>query len=104
MRAIRPDIEDLAHGSRYLGCPRDERRDITDIAERARLRSIPEHRHGLPSHYAVHEDANHVAVAVADVLILAIDVVWPENDRVQPKHVARRGEIELHRVLLNPGG
>ena len=50
-------------------------------------------------HELVHEDADDVAVAIADVLVLTIHIVRTEDDVVQTEHVARSGEIHFHGEL-----
>ena len=78
---------------------RDQRRDVVDVRERARLRAVAEDRHRLVLHDLVHEDPDHVAVAVADVLVLAVDVVRTEDRVVEPEHLVRGAQVELDRVL-----
>ena len=45
-----------------------------------------------------HENSDHVSIQVAGILALAIDVMRPENGRLNPNH-PRRGQIQFHRKL-----
>ena len=69
------------------------------MRESALLQAVTEYRHGLALHDLVHEDADHVAVAVADVLPLAIHVVRAEDHVLQPEHPMRGLQVQLHGVL-----
>ena len=67
----------------------DQRRHVTDIAKRPLLASISKNTHRLFLHGLVHEDADHIAVAVANILLLAVHIVRPKNNVVQSEHPVR---------------
>ena len=94
-----PMLNTSFHAPRLFNRRRHHRRHVVDVAERARLRAVAEDRHRLALQDLIHEDADDVAVAVADVLPLAVDVVRPEDDVVEPEHRAAGGELLLDGVL-----
>ena len=77
----------------------NQRRNVVDVRERALLRAVAEDRHRLSLHHLVHEDADDVPVTVADVLVLAVDVVRTEDRVLEPEHLVRGAQVELDRVL-----
>ena len=81
-----------------------ERRHVADVAESTGLFSVAEHRQRLALENVVHVDADHVAVAVADVLPLAVNVVRPKDDRVQAEKFVRGAEILLDGELRDAVG
>ena len=78
---------------------RHHRRHIVDVAERARLRPVAEDRHRLPLKDLVHEDADHVAIAISDVLTRAEDVVGPKDRRSRGRTSRQAPQFQLHGVL-----
>ena len=103
-RLVGADVEDLVVGIGQLDGPGDVRGDVGGIAERPRLRAVAEHRQWLAAHQLVHEDPDHIAIPIPDVLVLAVDVVRPEDDVVEPEHVQARAEILLDGELRDPVG
>ena len=93
------DVHDLAVDLGALHAVRDDRRDIRDVAEGAGLEAVAIDRHGLAFEHLVHEDADHVPVAVAEVLALAVDVVRAEDHEVHPEHLFRLPDIHLGSIL-----
>ena len=80
VRRVRADVEHLAVRARVERGLGDDRRDVAGVGERPGLAAVPEDRHRLAAHDLVHEDADDVPIAVADVLALAVDVVRSEDD------------------------
>ncbi len=89
-RHVSPDVEDLVARGGHVDRLRHERRHVGDVAERTRLRAVAEDRHRLALQDLVHEDADDVAIPVADVLARAVDVVRAEDDVVEPEHLPAR--------------
>ena len=83
-----PMLKTWFHAARLVDRLGHQRRDVVDVAEGARLRAVAEDRHRLALQDLVHEDADDVAVAVADVLARAVDVVRPEDHVVEAEHLA----------------
>src|SRR6266513_779217 len=82
----------------------DRRRDVLDVGEGAALLAIPEDGQRLALHQPVHEDPDHVAVLVAQVLAFAIDVVRPKDDIVQAEEFMARLQLELDRRFRDAVG
>jgi len=99
---IRTDVERLVPRLRSVDRLRHHRRHIVNVAERARLRPVAEDGHRLLLQDLIHEDADHVAIAVADILARAEDVVRPEDDVVEAEQPVGRSQLHLYRVLRNP--
>src|SRR6266852_9547221 len=95
IRYIGSDIEDLIARGRNVYCPCDRGGDIVDMRESADLSSVTKNCHGFGSQDPVHEDPNYVAIAITNVLPLAIHVVRPENNVVQPEHLMTDFEFLL---------
>jgi len=74
------DVEHLVVGLRLKHAMCNVRRHIVDIAKSASLRAIAKDGHGLALHDLIHKDADHVAIPIADVLVLAIDIMGAKND------------------------
>src|SRR5713101_5098392 len=74
------------------------------MRECARLLTVAKDREGFVLHNLVHEDADDVAVRVAEVLALAIDVVWAEDDVIEPEQMMAGLELLLHGELRDPIG
>ena len=85
-RVVGADVEHLVPCPRLVDRRGHHRRHVVDVAERARLRAVAEDGHRLPLQDLVHEDADDVAVAIADVLARTVDVVRPEDHVVEPEH------------------
>ena len=102
VRRVGADVEHLVRGFRDVDRARDQRRDVVDVGERPRLQAVAEDRHRPAAQQLVHEDPDHVAVRVRDVLQLAVDVVRPEDRVVEAEHPLRGGEVELDGVLRDP--
>ena len=101
-RLVRADVEDLVLRGRDLRRPGEERRDIVDVREGPRLRSVAEDRHRFAPQATAQEDADHVAMRVGEVLAFAVDVVRTEDGERQPEHLVRRAQVELAGVLGDP--
>ena len=71
----------------------DQRCDIVDVGEGALLFAVAEDGHWLAFEKLVHEDADDVAIAVGDVLALAVDVVRAEDRVSKVEHVV--GALEV---------
>ena len=80
IRLVGANVEHLIISRRYVDRLRHDRSDIANVAEGARLGAVPKDRHRLVLQDLVHEDAHHVAVFIADILPLAVNVVRPEDD------------------------
>ena len=98
------DVVDLVPGLGALDARGDDGRDVVDVAERAHLFAVAEDRQRLSGEDLAHEDADHIAVGVADVLVFAVHVVRTEDHVVQTEHLAGLFQIELHRVLRDAVG
>jgi hypothetical protein len=55
---------------------------------------------GCPLQNLIHEYADHVAVAVADILSGAKDIVWPEDDVVEAEQIPCTPAIPSPRSYL----
>ena len=99
VRLIGADVERLVPRRRRVDRVRHHRRHVVDIAERARLRPVAEDRHRLALQNLVHEDADDVAIAIADVLPRTEHVVRAEDDVVEAEQLAARAQLHLHRVF-----
>ena len=96
---IRPDVEDLADGSGNGWTNRYIWGNVIDVAEGTGLLPGPENRHGAVLHRTVHEDSDHVAIAVPNVLGRPEDIVRTENDIGQAKDAVRGPQVLLYRQL-----
>src|SRR5690242_11001044 len=72
---VRPDVEDLSGGASDVDTVRDQWRHVVDVRKGTHLAAVAEDRHRLALHHLVHEDSDDVPVAIADVLMLPVDVV-----------------------------
>ena len=86
IRLVGSYIENLVVRSFTQNRMGDNWPDITDVRKSPGLLAIPEDGHRFVLHDPIHENADHISVAVSDVLTLAIDVMWPKDDAVQPEH------------------
>lgn len=64
--------------------------------------AVAKNRHGPALHDLIHENADDVPVAVAEVLVFTINIVRPEDDVIQPKHFMRLAQVEFHRIFGDP--
>jgi hypothetical protein len=78
--AVGADVEGLVVSFGPVDRVRDGGRHVRDVTERAGLRPVAEEGQPLAAQDLVHEDADHVAIAIPDVLPLAIHVMGPEDD------------------------
>ena len=101
-RLVRPDVEHLVPRRRQVDRLGHQRRDVIDVAERPRLRAVAEDRHRPVLENLIHEDADHVAIAVADVLTGTKHVVRAEDDVVEPEQLVTGAQVELDGVLRDP--
>ena len=60
--------------------------NIVDMRERTNLRTIAKDSQRFAAKDLIHEDADNVAIAIANILALAIDVMRPKNDVIEVKH------------------
>jgi len=72
-----------------LRIPSNDWSNVVNVTERARLLAVAENRHRPALHDLVHENADDVAVAVAEFLIFTVNIVRSENDIIQPEHFMR---------------
>jgi hypothetical protein len=101
---VAANVDDLVAGRRKLDGAGQVRRDIVDIAEGPALGAVAEDGQRAATENLVHEDAENVAIGVAEVLVLAIDVVGPEDDVVQTEHLVRGAQVELDGILADAVG
>ncbi len=73
----------------------DQRGDVVDMGESALLLAVAENGHRLAFKKLIHEDADDVAIAVGDVLPLAVDVVGAEDRISKAEHVVGTLEVLL---------
>src|SRR5215471_3118985 len=69
------DVENAVLGRRIFNRRGNNWRDIANVRERSLLLAIAEDGHRLLLQQLIHEDADDVAVAVADILPFSVDVV-----------------------------
>ena len=100
-RFVGADVEHVIAGVRHVYRLGYQRSHVIDVTERARLRAVAEDRHRPPLEHLVHEDADHVAIAIADVLARTEDVVRAEDDVVEPEHLvtARRSSSTAYLAI-----
>src|ERR1051326_4851512 len=96
---ISADVEDLIVREGNINGACDNGGNITDMSESALLLAVTENSHRLTLHELVHEDADHVAISVADILPFAIDVVGTKDDVVETKHLVGDFQLSLHGEL-----
>src|SRR5580700_8615021 len=101
MRYIGADIEDQVASRWDIHRPGDDRSYIIDVRECALLRSIAKNRHGLTAKKLIHEDSNNVAIAIANVLTLTINIVWSEHHEIEAEHFVADTQFLLHRQFGN---
>ena len=94
-RVVGPDVEDLVVCLRPFDHPGDGRRHVRDVAKRPGLVSVAEDRDWLAAKDPVHEDADDVAIAIADVLPLAVHVVRSDDHERHVEGVAAGPQILL---------
>ena len=68
----------------------------------ALLQSVAKNGHGLAAQQLVHEDADHIAIAVANVLALAIHVVRTKYHIVHAEHLVGDSQLLFHGEFRNP--
>jgi len=93
---VSANVEHLIVGGGHINGVRDYRSYVIDMRESALLLAITEDGHCLAFHKLIHEDADDVAVAVTNVLALAVNVVWAENNILQAEHFMRDAQLLLH--------
>ena len=101
---IGTDVERLACCHRYLHSASDMRGDIGDVRVGARLLAIAEDAQRLTLHDVIHEDADDIPIPVADVLSLAVNVVWTKDSVIQIEELFGDVELLLHGVFRNAVG
>ena len=92
---VRSDVEDLVVGIGALNGFGDDGRDVINVAECPGLEAVTEDGELLALHDLVHENADHIAIRVADVLAFSVDIVGPENHVVEPEHFVRALQIQF---------
>src|SRR5471032_1699494 len=80
------DVEHLVPRRRVVDAAGYDWRDIINVGKRSCLEPVAEDGHWLAAHDLVHENAYHVAVAVRQVLPLAVDVMRTKDHVVQAEH------------------
>jgi hypothetical protein len=75
IRPIGPDIEDSIVRFRHKRSSGDNGCHVGNVAEGALLFSIAENGHRFSLKDLIHENADHIPVAVADILIFPISSV-----------------------------
>jgi len=99
--SVCPDVEDPIVSLGYRRAAGDDRSDIVDMREGPSLQSVAEDRHRQVMQQLVHENADHVAVLVGDVLPRAVNVVRAKDDEPGSKHFARGAKIEFDGILCD---
>src|SRR5579862_4500181 len=84
---VRSDVKYLVNRLAHHGTARNEWSDIVNMRERSCLLAVSEHAHRLALENLVHENPDHVAIRVRDILALSIHVVRSKDDVVKTKHV-----------------
>lgn len=85
---------------RTFGAQCDPKRHVVDRAGRAGLRAVAENRHFLPTHHLVHEDSGHVAIAVAEILPLAVDIVRTKDNVIELELCVRGLVVQFDCIFL----
>ena len=100
-RRVRSDVEHAAVRTIDRYRAHDGINDVTHVAERSFLLAVAEdgHRFGLQN--LIHEDPDDVAVAIADVLELAIHVMGSEDHVIETEHLACARKIEFYGILCH---
>ena len=101
VRNICTNVDDLVDCLWKVDTAGYMRGHIVNVAECPGLFTIAENSQGFTLHDLVHEDANHIAVAVTDILIFAINIVRPEDDVIQAKELMRTLQIIFYRQLAD---
>src|SRR5262249_32042246 len=84
---VRADVENLIYSAWDGGRRGDQRSYIINIGEGSSLLAIAKNTHRLTVHRLIHENPNHVAILVRDVLAFAVYVMWAKNSVIKPEHL-----------------
>src|SRR4051812_219076 len=94
---VSANIENLVGCFGVLDARSNEWGNVVDVSEGPLLQTISVNRHWLTLEELIHEYANHVAVTIANVLPLTVNVVRAKYHIVQTKHLVTDSKFLLNR-------
>src|SRR5438874_9024299 len=92
-RSVRADVNHLIDCQRIVWSRGDDRSNIRNMREPARLCSVAEYRKRLIAQSLADENADDVSKWIGEVLTLAVYVVGPKHDVPEAEHCRRFREI-----------
>ena len=101
VRSICPHVKDAVSRRGIIDTFGDDRSHVVDVGEGPLLSAITEDGHRFPAQQLIHEDTNHIPVAISDVLPFAIDVVRAEDYVIEAEHLVTDPQFLLHSEFRN---